>query len=148
MMLYSILQNLHSLWAYFVLFILVYTIVNTWLGKLGNKDFAAKDLRASLFTLILAHLQLTIGLIMIFMSPFFAAAQELGMGGVMKDSILRLYLVEHPLTMIVAVTLITIGFSKHKKKATAGEKFKTIGVFYSIALVLILSRLPWSAWLG
>lgn len=147
-MLYSILQNLHSLWAYFVLFILVYTVVNTWLGKLGNKEFAAKDLRASLFTLILSHLQLTIGLIIYFMSPFFSTLKELGMGAVMKDATLRLYLVEHPLTMIAAVTLITIGFSKHKKKTTAAEKFKTIGVFYSIALVLILSRLPWAAWLG
>lgn len=145
---YDIFKSLHSLWAYFVLFILVYTIVNIWLGKLGNKEFGSKELRASLFSLILSHLQLTIGLIIYFMSPFFSTLKELGMGAVMKDATLRLYLVEHPLTMIAAVTLITIGFSKHKKKTTAAEKFKTIGVFYSIALVLILSRLPWAAWLG
>ena len=36
--------------------------------------------------------------------------------GVMKDAVQRLYLVEHPTINILAVALITIGYSKHKKK--------------------------------
>jgi hypothetical protein len=73
---------------------------------------------------------------------------ELGMGGVMKDAISRLYLVEHPLINILAVVLITIGYSKHKKKLTSQSKLKMIAIFYTIALVLFLSRIPWAAWLN
>jgi hypothetical protein len=70
------------------------------------------------------------------------------MGGVMKDSIFRLYLVEHPFVNIIAIVLITIGYSKHKNLLTSQKKLKTIAIFYSIALVLFLSRIPWSTWMA
>jgi membrane protein YdbS with pleckstrin-like domain len=64
----------------------------------------------------------------------------------MKISITRLYLVEHPLVMILAVALITIGYSKAKKAISATSKYKAIVLFYSIGLCFILSRIPWSVW--
>lgn len=64
----------------------------------------------------------------------------------MKDEVNRLYLVEHPLINIIAVVLITIGYSKHKKKLTSTPKFKIIALFYTIALILFLSRIPWDVW--
>jgi len=64
----------------------------------------------------------------------------------MKNASIRLYLVEHPTINILAVALITIGYSKHKKKLISGPKYKTIAIFYTIALILILSRIPWDVW--
>ena len=69
-------------------------------------------------------------------------------GEVMKDAVNRLYLVEHPLINIIAVVLITIGYSKHKKKLTSTPKFKVIAIFYTFALILFLSRIPWNTWLN
>jgi hypothetical protein len=46
----------------------------------------------------------------------------------------------------LAITLITIGWSKHKKATTSGAKFKCIAIFYGLGLLLILSRVPWSLW--
>ena len=68
------------------------------------------------------------------------------MGAAMKDPEVRLIVIEHPLVMIIAVVLITMGFSKHKKKEADKSKFKTIALFYGIALLLVLSRIPWSQW--
>ena len=59
---------------------------------------------------------------------------------------LRKPLVEHPLLILIAIALITIGFSKHKKKESDAAKFKTIAVYYAIALVLILAVIPWHLW--
>jgi hypothetical protein len=64
----------------------------------------------------------------------------------MKNANIRLYLVEHPTINILAVALITIGYSKHKKKLVSKPKYKTIAIFYSIALILIFSRIPWNVW--
>ena len=64
----------------------------------------------------------------------------------MKDSSARLLAVEHPIVMILAIVLITIGWSKHKKQVKSESKFKTFTIFYGLALVLILSRIPWSNW--
>ena len=143
---YDVVFNLHSYWAYFVLLILIIAVVNALIKTFGNKEYTAKDFRISLFTLIVSHIQLLIGLVLYFVSPRFELWSELG-GKVMSNSIARLYLVEHPFVNIIAIALITIGYSKHKKKLTSQSKLKTIAIFYTIALVLFLSRIPWDAWL-
>lgn len=143
----DIVKSLHSYWAYLVLIILVLATVNALIKTFGDKEYSAKDFRISLFALIVSHIQLTIGLILYFVSPRFELWSELG-GGVMGNSLARLYLVEHPLINIIGIALITIGYSKHKKKLTSNGKLKTIAIFYTIALLLFLSRIPWSIWLA
>ncbi len=100
----------------------------------------------ALFALIVSHIQLLIGLSQYFMSPSYKHLKEIGMAAAMKDPLTRLLTVEHPLVMILAVVLISIGFSKHKKKQKATEKFKTLTIYYGIALILMLSRIPWEQW--
>ncbi|MDX1603427.1 MAG: hypothetical protein R3209_10160 [Salinimicrobium sediminis] len=143
---YETVQFIHSWWAYLVLLVLLITVVLSLVGLFSKKDYGATEFRLALFTLITSHIQLLIGIVLYFVSPYFQALGEVGMGGVMKDSTLRLYLVEHPLIMIISVILITVGYSKHKKKLTSHPKFKTLSIFYTLALIFILSRIPWSAW--
>ncbi|WP_298494436.1 hypothetical protein [uncultured Algibacter sp.] len=145
---YDVVKSLHSYWAYLVLLILIIATVNAIFKTIGDKEYGANDFRKSLFALIVSHIQLLIGLVLYFVSPRLQLFSESGMGEIMKDSINRLYLIEHPLINIIAVALITIGYSKHKKKLTSSAKLKTIAIFYTIALVLFLSRIPWSTWLG
>ena len=140
-----VLQNIHSYWVYIVLLMLVVAIGNALLGKFKNKSFTIKDLRISLFALIVTHIQLLIGLILYFVSPRFSAWQE-GVGTVMVDSNLRLYLLEQPVTNILAVVLITMGWSMHKRQSDSGKKFLRIGLFYLLGTFLLLSRIPRSEW--
>lgn len=143
---YSTVYFIHSWWAYLVVLVLVIASINSLVGFFSKKEYGANDFRISLFTLIVSHIQLLIGIVLYFVAPYFQAFSEVGMGGVMKDSTLRLYLVEHPLIMIIAVTLITIGYSRHKKKLTSHPKFKILAIFYTLALIFVLSRIPWNAW--
>lgn len=143
---YAILKNIHSYWAFLVLLILVLAVANAFRGMGAKKEFENKDLRISLFGLIFSHIQLLIGLILYFVSPWFDQ-WEMGMGSVMKDAQARLYLVEHPFTNILAIILITFGWSLHKRQTEDGKKFSRIGIFYFLGLVLLLSRIPWEAWL-
>ena len=140
------IKMIHSYWAYIVLIILIFAVVNAIKGFTSKKEFSDKDLRISLFTLIATHIQLIIGLLAFYTSDFYTTMKSIGMGETMKNSELRKILIEHPLVGIIAITLITIGFSKHKKKTTDTAKFKTIAIFYGIALLLILSRIPWNQW--
>ena len=143
---YIYFKTVHSYWAFFVLFVLVAAIVNAFIGRYMGKEFSTKDLRISLFGLIFSHIQLLIGLILYFVSPWFDQWAERGMG-VMKDAQARLYLVEHPITNILAIVLITIGWSMHKRQSESSKKFLRIILFYSLGLLLLLSRIPWSTWL-
>ncbi|MFC5194025.1 hypothetical protein ACFPH8_01665 [Bizionia hallyeonensis] len=145
---YNTIKMLHSGWAYVVLLILVVATLNALVKAMAGKEYSAKDFRMSLFTLIVSHIQLLIGIVFYFAADYISIISEMGMGAVMKDSTLRSNIVEHPLTMIIAVALITIGYSKHKKKLTSKAKFRMIAVFYTIALILILAKIPWNVWIG
>lgn len=144
---HTVVLHTHSFWAYIVLIVLIITLINSIVGLAGKKEFISKDFRLALFSLIVTHIQLLLGLILWFVSPMgLKAITNNGMGEVMKNSVLRLNAVEHPLMMIIAVILITIGFSKHKKKLVSNQKFKTIVIFYLLTLIVILGRLPWAQW--
>jgi membrane protease YdiL (CAAX protease family) len=140
------IQMLHSGWAYIALLVLIVAVVNAAMGFFSDKEFKEKDLRIPLFTLIVFHLQLIIGLIGYYTSNYYDTMRSVGMGEVMKQPELRLMLVEHPIMMILAIVLITMGFSKHKKQLTDKGRFKTILLYYGIALLLVLSRIPWGNW--
>lgn len=140
------IKTIHSYWAYIVLVILIFAVFNAIKGFSSKKEFSAKDLKIALFALIVSHIQLLIGFIAYYVSDYYTTMKSIGMGETMKNSELRKILVEHPLVGIIAITLITIGFSKHKKQTTSTSKFKTLAIFYTIALVLILSRIPWAQW--
>lgn len=141
------IKSLHSGIAYLVLGILIITTLNAIRGMATKKTFGSIDLRLSLFGLIFSHIQLLIGLILYFVSPWFDQWSSLGVGGVMKDATVRLYLVEHPFTNIIAIVLITMGWSMHKRQTLDSKKFSRIAIFYTLGLLLLLSRIPWDAWL-
>ena len=138
---YGFIQKFHSGWAYIALLLLVIAVVNAFIGLASKKEFTAKDRKIALFGLIGTHTQLLIGLILYFVSPL--GFNSLGQ---MSDKMLRLTSLEHPLINLIAIALITIGWSKHKKLITSHSKVKTFSIFYGLGLLLILSRIPWSLW--
>ncbi len=145
---YSTVYFIHSWWAYLVVLVLIIASINALIGFFSKRDYNANDFRISLFTLIVSHIQLLIGIVLFFVAPYFQVLLNSGMGEVMGDSTLRLYIMEHPLMMIIAVVLITIGYSKHKKKLTSRPKFKMLAIFYTLGLLFVLSRIPWANWLN
>jgi hypothetical protein len=100
-------------------------------------SFNEKIFSLSLWTI---HIQLLLGVVLYFISP-----KVHFVDGFMKSSELRFYGLEHPLMMIVAAILITVGYSKSKKKTETIKKNKIIFIFYTISLVMIISMIPWNA---
>lgn len=140
--------DLHSYWAFAVLVLLLLASLNAFLGLSAKRAFLPKDRQIALLALIFTHLQFVFGLVLLFTSPKLEAAKALGMGGLMKNGELRQLLVEHPLINLIAIILITIGWSTHKRAEDSTVKFKKIAIFYAIGLVLLLSRIPWNQWLS
>lgn len=140
---YQTIQSLHSIWAYLSLAVLLIAVLNALSGYFSKRTFETKDLRISLFALIFSHIQLVLGLVVYFVSPL--GLEAFSTEGAMKNPELRLTMLEHPLINIIAIALITVGWSLHKK-VEGTVKFRRIMVFYSLGLLLILSRIPWKMW--
>jgi len=140
MNLYDILRHFHKGWAYLALLLLVVAVVNAILGLASKKEFTSKDRKIAFFGLIGSHVQLLGGLILYFVSP-------LGFDSIsMSDATKRFTSIEHPVMNLIALTLITIGWSMHKKATNSDSKFKFFAIYYSLGLLLILARIPWHLW--
>ena len=140
---YHFIQKFHSGWAYLALLILIIAVVSFLFGLVSKKEFTSVNRKIALIALIVIHIQLLVGLILYFVSPLGFASL-----GQMADKALRLTSLEHPIINIIAIALITIGWTKHKKLVTSASKFKIFSIFYGLGLLLILSRIPWSMWLA
>jgi hypothetical protein len=139
---YDILLRAHSGLRWVVLILLVATVIMSIHALFTNKEFSSGDKKVALFTLIFTHIQLVLGLILYFISPWVKAAMA-DMGAAMKDPQLRFWVVEHFALMLIAIILITIGYSSSKRAKSNLKKYRRLGIFYAIGLVLILVAIPW-----
>lgn len=140
----EVLNQLHSILRWVILILLILTIIKSFNGMRQNGDYTSTDKKFALWTLIAAHLQLVIGLVQYFIGgKGLHNIQNYGMKEVMSNSTMRFYAVEHITIMILAIILITIGYSSAKRTLAPRKKHKKLFIFYLIALILILSRIPW-----
>jgi multisubunit Na+/H+ antiporter MnhB subunit len=133
----NFLVHTHSGLRWLLLIILVITVLNAYSKWRNQKTYSLFDKLSALLTFILSHLQLSIGLILYFISnkvQFNSAT--------MSNTQLRFYTVEHFLMMLIAIILITLGY-KRAKKAEGAVKHRRIFIWYGIALLLILIAIPW-----
>ena len=140
---FATLLTIHSLTRWLVLISLIYSIYRGYTGWKGNKVFSPFDNTVRHWTATIAHIQLIIGLWLYFISPLvdyfihnFSDAMH------QRDS--RFFGMEHITMMLIAIVIISLGSGKAKRRKTDYDKFKTMTVWYAIALFVILINIPWS----
>lgn len=136
-------KHFHSYVAYLVLLLVAIAVLHAVLSLARKQPFTPASRKYALFGLIAVHVQLLFGLLLYFVSPMGFSNFS---GEAMGNSLSRLYMLEHPLMMLVAATLITIGHARAKRATEDARKFKTIAWSYGIGLALIMSRVPWQVW--
>lgn len=140
---FATLIALHSLIRWFVLVSLLYSIYRAYNGWFSGKAFSAQDNSVRHWTATIAHVQLVVGLWLYFLSPIVNYFLHNFKDAVHQREI-RFFGMEHSIMMLTAIALITVGSAKAKRKETDKEKFKTMVVWFSIGLLLILANIPWS----
>lgn len=136
---YTGLLHSHILLRYFVLAMLVVVIVMAFSGLMGKRSFGKWDDKAGLYLLIFTHLQLLVGFVLYFVSPFVKFGSD-----TMSDKITRYWTVEHVFTMVIAVTLITIARISSKKLANDQARHKRLLILNAVALLLIIATIVMS----
>ncbi len=127
------LLHLHNMLRWVILILLLVSIFQAY----SKKESIAKT---SLFLMISAHTMLLIGLYQWLAGRYGIISTSFMPNDAADHSkgFYRFFQVEHPLTMIVAVVLITLARAKAKI-----PDYKKVTRFLVIALILILIRVPW-----
>lgn len=139
---YYTLIALHSLVRWLVLAALLLAIYRSCRGWLGRKGYKQWDNTLRVATVTLAHIQLAIGVWLYLASPLIKSfLNNYSATKGIRD--IRFFGMEHSLMMVLAVTFITIGASKARRRPLAGQKFKAMAIWFTIALVIIFVSIPW-----
>jgi hypothetical protein len=139
---YSTLTFYHSLIRWLVVASLFYSIVVAYRGYVRNAPFSKADNLARHWTATFAHIQLMIGIVLYSRSPvikyFWTNFRE-----ATQDTEAIFFGLVHILLMITAIVIITIGSALSKRRQTDSEKFKTMFIWYAVALFIIFIAIPW-----
>lgn len=134
---YNGLLHAHSGLRWIVLILMIAAIFNAF-SKKKNGSWQGKDKKLAMFAMTSLHLQFVLGLVLYFISEKVQFVE-----GFMQNPVYRFYAVEHITIMLVAIALVSIGYSKSKKATEDARKFGAIATFYLIGFLLILAGIPW-----
>lgn len=139
---YSALLHTHNLLRWVVLILGVLTIVKAAQGLSGARAYATTRRFTAMFMGSL-HLQLLLGLLLYMNSPAVKAAMR-DMQATMADSALRFIVAEHPVLMVVAAIVMTVGAIISKNAANDAAKHRKALIFAGITMAIVLYGIPWS----
>jgi uncharacterized membrane protein len=136
---YKGLLDLHSALRWVSIILILATIIDSLIRM--YRPFKENERKLALFTLISLHTQLIIGALLYFVSPVISDAIE--RGDIMKNPVGRFFMVEHLLGMLIAIIVVTVGYSRAKKQSEHWSKHRMIFFYYLSAFLLILLSIPW-----
>jgi hypothetical protein len=139
---YPYLLFFHSLVRWLVLLSVVYALVRSARGWAGKRKFTAADNTMRHASATVAHVQLLLGYMLYFNSPLVAYFRAHYHEAVQHFEFLFFGLI-HIVLMTLAIICITIGAAVAKRQDAAVHKFRSITLWYALALLLILIAIPW-----
>jgi hypothetical protein len=139
---YQTLLICHSLLRWLVLISLLYSIVRAYNGYSSQLLFTKTDNSVRHWTATIAHIQLVFGILIYVQSPIVKYFWKNFKEGIENTETLFFGLL-HIFLMLAAIVFITIGSALAKRKKTDRDKFQTILLWFSIALLVIFVAIPW-----
>ena len=138
------LLHLHNLLRWIILILLILSIVKSFVGMKTKKTFDTSDKKVWLFTMIAAHITLLLGLYQWLLGRYGLLSYVKPEGvSMMKDPYLRFFQMEHPVSMLIAILFITLGYGMAKKNVDDSIKYKKALRYFVLALILIMVAVPW-----
>nr|WP_319400133.1 hypothetical protein [uncultured Carboxylicivirga sp.] len=134
---YNGLLHAHSGLRYIVILLLLTVLIQSFIGWTRKRKFNNIHRKVSVISMSLLHVQLLIGAVLFFISPKVVFDNDL-FGG----AIIRFFTLEHPLLMLVAIAVITIG-QVRSKSFTNYKSHKRIFWANLIGFILIMISIPW-----
>lgn len=134
---YNFIKHFHSGLRYAVLLLVLAAIVGAFIGWFGKKNYTNGNRKLNLIAMIAVHTQVLSGLVLYFLSNITQVALN-DWGQAMQNKTLRYWALEHVVMMLLAMTIITVGHVKAKKATLDVLKHRTIAIYYTLALIVVV----------
>ena len=118
------------------IFVLVYAV----LGYFNRKNFDKLANATSGALVGLTHLQLLLGLVLYFISPYALAGNPTTRT---SDAWQRYFTMEHITAMLIFVVMIQLGRNFYKKATDDTTKYKKLATYTGIAVIVLIGGLAY-----
>ena len=140
---YDIALVVHSWLRWVVLLAGVLVIIRSFTRSANKNPIDATDKKLGIVFISSFDFQFLLGLLLYFVwSPVVQEALQMG-GGMMKDSTLRFWAVEHISLMFLAVIVAHVGRVFAKRASSNALQHRWFAVSALVSLVLVAASIPW-----
>jgi hypothetical protein len=139
---YGFLLLVHSIVRWLVLAGILLTLASTYSALLRPRPFSRFDRMCVTIGTSASHLQLLAGIALYMSSPFVALFWSDPGTGAGNTQLLFFSLI-HIAGMITSVVLMTVGSSLAKRADDDRRRFRSIAIYWTIAILLIAMLIPW-----
>ena len=126
--------DLHAIWRWVLLAAGAVVVLRALIGWLGRRPWTRLDDQLGMIYTMAVDIQFLIGLILWFVEPFNVRHLPVAM----SNPLLRFYLLEHPILMLVALVLAHIGRGRSHGAGTDVKKHRIAFIFYGLSLLVIV----------
>ncbi len=138
---YSTVLFLHNSFRWVFLAVGAYALFRAATGLLAKGGWLPADDKARRLFPVALDIQVVLGATLMFVSPVAHNAFS-NMGEAMRTREIRLAVIEHPFIALAALALAHMGSVKIRKLKDSREKFKAILLYYGLAILLLVARMP------
>ncbi len=143
-LMYSFILAAHNIVRWVVLLTGVIALLNSYRGLVTGAAWTPRD-RSILSAYANSFgVQFLLGLLLyVWLSPLTRTGFG-NMGAAMRDPALRLIVIEHPLSMLLALAFAQIALGRTRKAATDAARWRIAAILLTLSLLLMLARIPWA----
>lgn len=139
---YETLTFLHNITRWLVLAGMLAAIVASMRGLILRSRFSTTVNAIRHWSATLAHIQLVLGMLLYVKSPAVKLFWKQPSIGEAHPE-LRFFALIHPACMLVSIIILTIGSATAKRRETNAGAYRTMLIWYSLALAIMLIAIPW-----
>ena len=142
-LMYSFVLAAHNIIRWLVLLTGVIALVNSYRGLFTGAAWTPRDSKMLAAYGGTFGVQFLLGLLLyVWLSPLTRTGFG-DMGAAMRDPALRLFVIEHPLAMLIALVLANVAQARTRKAATDAARWRIAAILLTVSLLLVLARTPW-----
>jgi len=142
---HEILLALHNVVRWLVVVLGIVILVRALWGWLGKKTWEKTDRMLGVAFTSAFDMQILLGLLLYFFSSSYGLNAFLTqpVGQVLGNETTRLFAIEHPLIMVLAVVFAHLGSMLPKKAKDDPTRHKQAAICFGLAILLTLAAIPW-----
>ncbi len=140
---YPSLLALHSLVRWVVVAAAVQALAVSWMGWISGRPYAPLGRRSAAIATAAIDAQVLLGLVLYFLASPITRTALSAPGQALGEPQLRYWMLEHPVTGLIAAALAHLGGVEARRAPSDGDRWWRAAIFSTAVALVVAAAVPW-----